>query len=272
MITLQNLHFSYKKKEPLFRNLNLDILSGNIYGLLGKNGAGKTSLLKIISGLRKIDNGTCNVIGHNPFNRDKAFLEQIFFVPEEIYVSNCSIKDYLKRYSGFYPYFSNSNLQDYLLSFELDNTMNLQQISYGQRKKFVIAFAMAAGTKLVLFDEPTNGLDIPSKSTFRKLIASAVTNEKTFIISTHQVRDLNMLIDNVILLDNGYIKLSNSIQQIAKKYKFVTISKEDTDNHIIHSEQHLEGFKAIIPNKSGIESAVDLELLFNAVILNKIQS
>lgn len=271
MITLQKVQFSYQKNTALFSSLNLEIEAGKIYGLLGKNGAGKTTLLKIISGLVNYHKGLCNVLGDQPFKRKTQFLEQVFIVPEIIYTPRCSISSYLKRYSGFYPGFSELAIKEHLMNFELETDMHLSHLSYGQQKKFMLAFAMASGCRLILLDEPTNGLDIPSKSIFRKLVASTLTDEKTFIISTHQVRDLNMLIDNVIILDKGNIRLNTSIQSITEEFAFLTLP-HNSDQQPIYSEQHLDGLKSIIKNESHLETAVDLELFFNAVVFNKIYS
>lgn len=271
MITLENISFSYGKDTRLFSGLSLEIKPGSIHGLMGKNGAGKTTLLKIISGLRKQGSGNCNVDGHTPFNRETAFLKNVFLVPEEIPSPDYTIRNYIKRYTPFYESFSVDTMQRYLADFDLEPKMHLGNLSYGQRKKFFLAFAMAAGTKLILFDEPTNGLDVPSKSIFRKLAASAINEGRTFIISTHQVRDLNMLIDNVIFLDRGNIRLNRNIQALAESYSFVTLTRQDLeDRQVLYSEQHLDGIRAIMPNKTGYETQVDLELLFNAVVFDKI--
>jgi len=264
MVQLENIDFGYNKNRLLFNNLSLSTEPGSIYGLLGKNGAGKTTLLKIVAGLRQIVTGKAVVSGYNPFERNYDFLEQIFFVPEELYLPSCSIKKYLSQYSCFYPAFQQSSFNEYLESFDLDINMHLGQMSYGQRKKFLLSFAMATGTKLVLFDEPTNGLDIPSKSVFRKLAASAITGDRTFIISTHQVRDLNSLIDSVILIDKGAVILNDKISTIAEKFSFVTLPRNHGRNDLLYFEEQIEGIKAIIHNKDQAETFVDIELLFNA--------
>jgi ABC-2 type transport system ATP-binding protein len=155
-------------------------------------------------------------------------------------------------------------------SFEIEIDMHLGRSSYGQRKKFMLAFAMASGARLVLFDEPTNGLDIPSKRVFRQLAASAITDNRCFIMSTHQVRDLNMLLDCVILLDKGKIMLNRSIYEISSAYSFITTPRGKTHDLAVYSEEHLEGVKAVIPNNGELETEVDMEMLFNATIAGKL--
>jgi ABC-2 type transport system ATP-binding protein len=264
MVQLENIDFGYKGNRLLFNDLSLSTESGSIYGLLGKNGAGKTTLLKIISGLRKAHKGKTVVTGYNPSDRNLEFLEQIFFIPEELYLPSMQFKNYVSQFSGFYPAFDLPAFKGYLNSFDLDWDMHLGHLSFGQKKKFLLSFAMATGARLVLFDEPTNGLDIPSKSVFRKLAASAITVDRTFIISTHQVRDLSMLIDSVMLIDRGKILLNDKVSAIAEKFAFVTLPRNHGRTDLLYSEEQLEGIKAIILNNDKSETFVDLELLFNA--------
>jgi ABC-2 type transport system ATP-binding protein len=270
MVKLENIEFGYSRKKRLFNNLNLELESGSIHGLLGKNGAGKTTLLKILIGLRTSYTGKSNVLNFDPKLRDASFLEQIYFVPEDLYLPSISISSFIWQYSGFYPLFNDSDLKSYLESFELEQNAHLGQLSYGQKKKFLLSFAMATGAKLVLFDEPTNGLDIPSKSIFRKLAASAINENRSFIISTHQVRDLNLLIDSVMLVDKGKILLNDSINNIAQTYSFVTLPRKHNLENALYYEEHLEGIKAIVPFQDDMETGVDLEMLFNALVFGKI--
>lgn len=270
MISLENINFQYTTKKTLFNQLSLNIKADQIYGLLGKNGAGKTSLLKILSGLQIPQSGVCKVLGYNPADKKSSFLEHLFFVPDELYLPSISAKRYVKQYSKFYSAFDLDALYRYMESFEIEIGMHFGRSSYGQRKKFVLAFALASGAKLVLFDEPTNGLDIPSKSVFRKLAASAISSDRCFIMSTHQVRDLNMLLDSVILLDKGKIMLNKSIYEISSAYSFITTPRGKADPLAVYSEDHLEGIKAIIPNNGEMETEVDMEMLFNATIAGKL--
>jgi ABC-2 type transport system ATP-binding protein len=270
MILLKDINFQYTKKKPLFNQLCLEIGTGQIYGLLGKNGAGKTSLLKILSGLQNPQSGTCNILGYNPFDRNACFLEHIFLVPEVLYLPSISAKRYVNRYAKFYSSFDYNALYEYMESFEIEKEMHLGKSSYGQNKKFVLAFALASGAQLVLFDEPTNGLDIPSKSIFRKLAASAISEDGCFIMSTHQVRDLNKLLDCVILLDKGKILLNKSIFDISSAYSFISVPRGSDVESVVYSEEHIEGIKVVVPNDNQMETEVDMEMLFNATIAGKL--
>ena len=215
MINLKDVDFDYGIDRSVFRKLNVEMFPGHIYGLLGKNGAGKTTLLKIMSGLLSIVNGKITTLGFSPKERKVAMLQDIYFLPEEPYTPALTIKNFVKVYAPFYPNFSREQFDDYLKQFEIESfNAKLQRMSHGEKKKVLISFGLATNTKLFILDEPTNGLDIPSKAVFRKIMAAAVDASRLIIISTHQVRDLHSLIDHVIILDNGEILLNQSVEDV----------------------------------------------------------
>ncbi len=269
MITINKLNFHYKKKKPLFSDLQLNVKPGNICGLLGKNGAGKTTLLKLISGLAYPKSGTLSINGYNPEKRHPSFLADLYIVPEEFYIPSMKISTFEKIYGVFYPKFSSAQFGEYLNSFELNKDNRLNKLSYGQKKKVLLSFGMATNCNLMILDEPTNGLDIPSKSIFRKLLASSITDDKCFIISTHQVRDMINLIDPVIILENGKIIFQATIEEITSKLHFGMRFSEAEVADAFYAERTPGGFLAVTPNISGEETEVDMEVLFNAVISNK---
>ena len=268
MIQLQNINFHYKKKTPLFKELNLDIPTGNIYGLLGKNGAGKTSLLKLIGGLIFPKSGAINVMGFNPEERFPAFLSDLFFLPEELMVPTMKISTFERVYAPFYPRFDHDQFQQYLSEFSLSAEEKLTALSQGQKKKAIIAFGLATNSRLLILDEPTNGLDIPSKSLFRKLLTMAITDERTCIISTHQVRDMGVLMDPIIILDGGKIIFQNSVEAIAEKLQFEVTYSRGEPSEVLYSERVPGGFMIVKENLDGEETEVDIEIFFNAMMEN----
>ena len=261
--------YAYGNKKPLFDELQLQLQEGNIYGLLGKNGAGKSTLLKIISGLLSPNSGNVNVLGYQPFDRNPAFLNQVFLLTEEFDLPALSIEQYVKYYGAFYPLFEGNLLDQYLLEFKLTRSLKINDLSYGQKKKFLLSFGLATNCKLLILDEPTNGLDIPSKSLFRKVVASAMTEDRTFIISTHQVRDMEGLIDPIIIVDEGEVILNQSIDEVAQKLKVVKSSKVPNEDVAIYWEGNFGSYVAVELNEDNSETNIGLELLFNAVTANK---
>lgn len=263
MIDIQNLSFSYSKKKSLYKDLNLEAKAGSIIGLLGKNGAGKSTLLKVIAGLLKPQDGKMLIMDQIPFQRKPSYLQQVYFVPEEFSISATSIKSYIKVMAPLYPNFDHSKMNQVLQDFELEELQNLGKMSYGQKKKFLIAFALSTNCKLLLLDEPTNGLDIPSKALFRKVMAGALTEDQMVIISTHQVKDVENLIDQIVLIDDGHIIFNQSIINLTENYAFYTISELDKTDYL-YKEVAPGGYR-VITAKNGIETPLDIELLFNAL-------
>lgn len=269
MISISNMNFSYSNEEKLFENIELNLDTGGIYGLLGKNGAGKTTLLKILAGLIFPTQGSCTVMGHTPSKREPIFLEDIFYLPEDLYVPALSVQQYLQFYASFYPRFDYINFKNFQTEFAISNNKLLTEFSHGQKKKFLIAFGLATNCRVIILDEPTNGLDIPSKAQFRKLVVSATTDDKLFIISTHQVHDIENLIDNVIILDEGKIIFQQNIFEIANHLLFANQPTLPNPDSCLYYEKTIHGYNTITENTQDQDTQIDLEMLFNAVITNK---
>jgi ABC-2 type transport system ATP-binding protein len=268
MIQFNNLSFGYSRKKLLYRDFSLNIEQGSIYGLLGKNGAGKSTLLKNVVGTLFPVEGDILVNGMIPKKRQPSFLQTIFYIPEDVYVPPLTIKRYQNLFAPFYPQFSQDSFYKYLDELDVNVDGKLNKLSFGQQKKFVIAFALACNTKVLLMDEPTNGLDIPSKTQFRKLIASVMYDDKIIFISTHQVRDLENMIDNVIIVDNGELLLHASISTISDKLCFKTVSEIPIGAKILYEEKVLKGIAVVMENIDGEDSKLNLEQLFNGVTEN----
>ncbi len=268
MIHLDRVSFGYSKHKKLFENLNLDLESGHIYGLLGKNGAGKSSLLRNIAGLLYPLNGKIDVAGYQPSKRQPAFLQDLFFIPEEIYLPSVTMQRYLDTFAPFYPHFNEEQFRNYITEFDIPVGNKLTGMSYGQKKKVLIAFSLATNTKVLLMDEPTNGLDIPSKSQFRKIVSSALDEDRTILISTHQTRDLDNLIDSIIILEDSKILNKHSLEAVAERLCFETLASVENDERVLYAEPSLRGYRAVIENDERTDSRVDLEQLFNAVMEN----
>lgn len=267
MIQIKDLHFAYPRQQALFNSLSVHLEPGSITGLLGKNGAGKTSLLKLLTGLLHPNSGELSVLDHEPRKREVSMLNDVFLVPEEFYFPAISIADYIKAYATFYPRFDMAMMDRILVEFELLAKSNLQKLSHGQKKKFLIAFALATRCRLLVLDEPTNGLDIPSKALFRKILAGSLDDNQLVVISTHQVKDVENLIDKIIILDNGKVIFQHTIAEISQKVCFISGTSDDVDG-AIYSEAVPGGYRLMMPNGHA-ETEVDIELLFNAITTGK---
>jgi len=261
MIELDKLDFRYKSAAVL-QNVDLKLEEGNIYGLLGENGAGKTTLMKIILGLLEGEGG-CTVGGYRPCDRLPGFLENIFFVPEDFAGGDMSVDEYAFSIGKFYPGWDEDAYIRYADELGVPRDRWFSRMSAGQQKKGIISIALALNTHVLLLDEPTNGMDIPSKSHLRRLISRCASQEKIFLISTHQVRDLEDLIDSVVVLGQKTVLLNRSVEEICRKLSFVSSPRWDKD--ALYCEAVPGGFVSVVPNTYAVEGRMNMEVFFNAV-------
>ena len=254
-ITLNDATFSNEVIEPTYVNF-----------FYGKNGAGKSTLLYLMSGLLTPKSG--KVVYHDVDVRRRLpiTLQDMFLVPEEFDLPPVSLISYIELNSPFYPRFSKEDMVKYLHYFEMDINIDLGALSMGQKKKVFMSFALATNTSLLLMDEPTNGLDIPGKSQFRKFIASGMTDDKTILISTHQVRDIDKVLDHVLIMDNSRVLLNESTMSICDKLFFTESENRELLQSSLFSTPSIQGNFLLLPNESGEDSEINLELLFNATL------
>lgn len=205
MIDIDNITFGYRYGKPVLKDFSLSFPQGGVYGLLGKNGTGKSTLLYLISGLLRPQRGEVRVDGLLAENRQPEMLREIFLVPEEYDLPAVSLHSYTRALKPFYPRFSDELLRSCIEGFDLDMDMHLGALSMGQKKKVYMCVALATGTRVLLMDEPTNGLDILSKSQFRKVVVQGMDEQKTVLVSTHQVHDVERLLDHVTILDGNRV-------------------------------------------------------------------
>ena len=268
MLSINNISFSYNKRSgDLFHDFSLELNAGNVYGLLGKNGAGKSTLIYLMTGLLTPKSGEALLDGVNVRKRLPKTMSDIFLVPEEFELPRLSLKQYVDLNAPFYPNFSKEDMQRYLDIFEMggDMDVNLNALSMGQKKKVFMAFAFAANTRVLIMDEPTNGLDIPSKSQFRKLVTTGMTDDKMMLISTHQVRDISDILDHVTIIDQSRVLLNASIADVMSKVAFRPLREGDEPLFVLQSPY---GPLGAVPAEEGEETKVDLEMLFNATLQN----
>lgn len=270
MLTLKNVNFSYSRKTRLIEDFSMTLRKGTVTGLLGKNGSGKTTLMYLICGLLKPDSGkiqfTDNDQTYTPFDRKTAFLEDIFIVPEEFSLPSVELKDFLEVNTPFYPKFDKNAMERYLDIFDLEKDLHLGKLSMGQKKKVFISFAMACNTSLLLLDEPTNGLDITAKRNFRRAIASCMDDDKCILISTHQVHDVDKILDHVVITDRKGVLLNASIEEIMSRYRFTFTTDRNRAAQALLSLDVPGGMNIVEPLLDpDTETEVNLESLFELV-------
>ncbi|MDY4616009.1 MAG: ATP-binding cassette domain-containing protein [Bacteroidaceae bacterium] len=213
MIDISNVTFEYRKGKPVLKDFSLSFPQGGVYGLLGKNGTGKSTLLYLISGLLRPRHGEVRVDGMLSANRQPEMLREIFLVPEEYDLPSVSLKSYTRALKSFYPRFSDELLRKCIEVFDLEMDMQLGTLSMGQKKKVYMCVALATGTRVLLMDEPTNGLDILSKSQFRKVVVQGMEEDKTVLVSTHQVHDVERLLDHVTIINGNQVLMHGPLNE-----------------------------------------------------------
>lgn len=270
MIEVENLSFSYgRRKSKVLEDFSMKLDKGSVYGLLGKNGTGKSTLLYLMAGLLRPQTGNVLYKGVDVKKRYPDTLQDMFLVPEEFALPNVSLKQYVKLNAPFYPNFSDELLNVCLRDFDMNVDIHLGELSMGQKKKAFMCFALATNTSLLMMDEPTNGLDIPSKSQFRKVIASGMSDDKAVIISTHQVRDIDSLLDHVLIMDGSKLLLNQSVSSICEKLYFAEQGMNEPTEGALYVQPSVQGNSVILPNEYGEDSKMNLEVLFNAMLAER---
>lgn len=267
MITTKQLTFYYgKSKKPVLEDFSLELGTGMVCGLLGKNGVGKSTLLYLMMGLLTARRGKIKVNGIDVRKRLPVTLKETFLVPEEFDLPPISLFQFVELNSPFYPNFSKEDLVRYLHYFEMDFDIHLKALSMGQKKKVFMSFALATNTSILLMDEPTNGLDIPAKSQFRKLIASGMNQDRLILISSHQVRDIDKILDHVLIMDNNHLLLDASTEEICKQLFFMESDDISLKEQAIYHSPSVKGNYLLMENSQQQESELNLEVLFNATL------
>ena len=273
MITIDNISYKYPGKGgEVFHDFSLQLKENRIYGLLGENGTGKSTLLYLLSGLLFPKKGSLKVGDFDTRLRHPDMLNDIFIVPEEYDLPAVSLRSYVKINRPFYPRFSDETLQRCLETFDISPDVRLNALSMGQKKKVYMSLALATRVRLLLLDEPTNGMDIPSKAIFRKVVAENMADDSLVIISTHQVHDVESLLDHVLMIDHKSILLDAGMDEIAQRYAFLVRHPGQMAGDELYAEPTLQGNSVIVRRTTDMdETPVNLEMLFNAMISGKLQ-
>lgn len=262
-------NYGWRQQKSVFSDFSLSLERGKVYGLLGLNGAGKSTLIYLMAGLLTPKSGRVTIDGCNVRDRLPSTLGNLFVVPEEFELPRMSLKEYATLNGALYPRFSYEDMLRNLEIFDINPEIkSLSSLSMGQKKKVLMSFAFATHTDLMLMDEPTNGLDIPGKSQFRRLVAREMSDNRTIIISTHQVRDIDNCIEHVVIIDNSKVLLDESVASITSKLQFVENATAAEAKSAIYSQPSVTGYSIVAPSNGGDETEINLETLFNATLGN----
>ena len=201
ILECKNLSKSYKKYTPVLENLNLEIPAGRIVGLLGPNGCGKSTLMKLISGLLQADNGEILVAGNPVGEKSKALIS---YLPERTYFSsNMKVRELVEYFQDFYEDFDSARAYILLSDLGIDRNASLKALSKGTKEKVQLILVMSRNAKLYLLDEPIAGVDPAAREYILSTIVSNYNPEATIIITTHLITDVEQVLDDFVFLGFG---------------------------------------------------------------------
>lgn len=204
----------YGNKEVL-KGLNLTISSGQIVGLLGPNGCGKTTLIKTIVGLIKDYKGTILIDGNPPNTYTKSIVS---YLPEKTYLSNwMTVKDAFYLFNDFYTNFNIEKARDIAYSLHLEETQKITTMSKGMQEKIQLILVMSREAKIYILDEPIGGVDPAARDYILSTILKNYSSESSILLSTHLIHDVERIFDKVLFLKDGKIELDEYVDTIREQ-------------------------------------------------------
>ncbi len=204
-----------RKKQPALNGLSLAIPEGRITGLLGPNGSGKTTFIKLINGLLTPTSGTLTIDGQVPGTGTR---ELIAYLPERTFLqSSMRVRELVAFFSDFYTTFSAEKAYDMLSSLQIDPQARLKTLSKGAREKVQLILVMSRDARLYILDEPIAGVDPAARDYILKTILSNYSEHATVLLSTHLISDVENLLDDVILIRNGTVLLYAPAEQVREE-------------------------------------------------------
>ena len=216
LLECKKLCKSYGDKTVL-KDINISLEKGKIVGLLGKNGAGKTTIIKLINGLLTPTSGTISVDGHPVGVESK---KAVSYLPERTYLNkSMSVAETIKYFADFYEDFDTEKAHKLVKDFDIDESAKLNKLSKGMQEKVQIALVMSRHAKLYIMDEPLGGVDPATRDYILDTILQNFDDGASMLISTHLISDIERILDEVIFIDHGEIKLQSDADALRAKHK-----------------------------------------------------
>jgi len=225
ILKIENLSKSFGRKIVL-ENYNMTLEKGKVYGLLGKNGEGKTTLIRIIMGVIPADKGEIFYKNKRVKFNDTSYKKEVGYIPEEnIFFGWMRMKELLDFNSSFYPTWNHQKAEEYLKRFSLDKKTKIKNLSRGMKLKLGLIVALASEPELLILDDPTSGLDVPTRHDFLKdIIREILESGTTILFSSHMVHELEGIIEHLGILHNGNLILDEYFQKVKSLTKRVRIT------------------------------------------------
>lgn len=214
MVEFNNVYKSYSSKEVL-KGVNLNIPKGKIVGLLGPNGSGKTTMIKLMNNLLQADQGSIEIKGIKPSIETKKIVS---YLPEKTYLNDwMKVKDILGFFKDFYADFDMEKADQMIESLKIDKNEKLKTMSKGTKEKVQLILVMSRNADLYILDEPIGGVDPAARSYILKTILANYNENSTLLIATHLISEIENICDDVIFISNGEIVLRGNVDEIREE-------------------------------------------------------
>lgn len=215
VLEIKNVHKKYLSHSVL-EGVGFSILRGKIVGLLGPNGCGKTTILKLISGLLQLDEGEIRINGICPGQQTKSMIS---YLPERSYLNDwMKISDILNLFSDFYADFDRERAEQMLTDLKISKEEKLKTMSKGTKEKVQLILVMSRRASLYLLDEPIGGVDPATREYILHTILKNFDENSSILITTHLIQDVETIFDQVLFLNQGKIVIDGEVDEIREKY------------------------------------------------------
>lgn len=265
-IEVKNLNFSHKNLK--LSDVNFEVRKGYVTGFIGANGAGKTTIIRIIMGLLKEQSGDLKILGEYLSENPVDIKNKIGFVYSELYMyEKWNIKTIEKVISKYYKQWDHEIFEGYIKEFKLPYKQKIKQFSTGMKMKLSLAIALSHHAELYILDEPTAGLDpVVRNEVLEILQRELIDEEKTIFFSTHIISDLEKIADYIVYLKNGSIVINESVEDLTDGYRIIkgdqSILDDELRSLLISVKETKTGFSGLTR-----QSSVFVELFGNEVVV-----
>lgn len=230
ILTIKDVSKSFGRKQVL-KNFELKLEKGKFYGLLGKNGEGKTTLIRLLMGVIPPDKGELFYKDKRITSRQSSYKREIGYIAEDcIFYGWMTVKELLAFNSSFYPRWNNAKAEEYLKRFSLYASDQIKKMSRGMKLKLGLITALAAEPELLILDDPTSGMDVPTRHDFLKEIISRLSEAgTTMLFCTHMVHEIEGVIEKLGILDSGNLILDKDYQTVKESIKRIRLQSSDKE-------------------------------------------
>jgi len=266
MVELKDVRYYLPRQNFLLQDVSLSLQPGHIYGLVGHNGAGKTTLLRLIAGLLQRFEGEVRADGMDIRQRPLAYLQNLSYVPEKPYIPPVKIYEFLDMYAPLYPHFDRKFFHTLAKAFDLNLYEALPRLSYGFLKRFYLCFSLATRANVILWDEPTNGLDITTKNLLKKQLASSLDEGQLVVLATHHIEEVEHLVDALIVVHHGEVIFSATVEQCERLFTYRVTGDEEIARRALYAEAVPGGYQVLLPREEGEDTHIPLSFLFEASV------